>query len=160
MKINDVFLGLIMLVVGVAIVLHAQTFPVIAGMQYGPEFFPTLIGSGIALCGLGMVGRGFISARNGAGKPWVTKPDWMRERINVWRALGVLAAVVFYIVGSPVLGFMLTIFLTTLGLLLLLANPIWLSVSIAVILPVVLHFGFSVGLRVPLPRGFIEKLFI
>ncbi|WP_299969472.1 tripartite tricarboxylate transporter TctB family protein [uncultured Roseobacter sp.] len=160
MRINDLFLGLIMLVLGLAIALHAQTFPVMAGMQYGPEFFPTLIGTGIALCGLGMVVRGVVDARAGADEPWVTVPDWMRVRINVLRALGILGAVVFYIVASPVLGFMLTIFVTTLGLLLLLANPLWLSMGVAVALPVVLHFGFSVGLRVPLPRGIIEKLLI
>ncbi|MFK7763977.1 MAG: tripartite tricarboxylate transporter TctB family protein [Roseobacter sp.] len=158
MKINDAFMGLIMLVIGVSIVLHARTFPVMAGMQYGPEFFPTIIGSGIALCGLGMVARWIAIRGQGAQEPWVTVPDWMGSRINVLRALGVLGAVVFYIVASPSLGFMLTIFLTTLGLLLLLANPLWLSTTIALILPVVLHFGFSVGLRVPLPRGVIEKL--
>ncbi|MEP2641545.1 tripartite tricarboxylate transporter TctB family protein [Roseobacter sp.] len=155
MKINDAFLGLIMGVIGVAIVLHAQTFPVMAGMQYGPEFFPSIIGGGIALCGVGMVVSWATSRR---ADPWVTVPDWMRSQINVVRALGVLAAVVFYIIASPALGFILTIFLTALGLLLLLANPLWLSMIIALVLPAVLHFGFSVGLRVPLPRGIIEKL--
>ncbi|MFK7878192.1 tripartite tricarboxylate transporter TctB family protein [Roseobacter sp.] len=159
MKINDVFLGLIMLVIGVAIALHAQTFPVMAGMQYGPEFFPTIIGGGIALCGLGMVANWAVF-RHGPKQPWVVMPEWMGSRINVLRALGILGAVVFYIVVSPFLGFILTIFLTTLGLLLLLANPLWLSLSIALILPAILHFGFSVGLRVPLPRGVIEKLLI
>lgn len=158
MKINDAFLGLILLVVGAAIVVHARTFPVMAGMQYGPEFFPTIIGGGIALCGLGMMANGVVARRNGALDPWVTVPDWMGSKINIVRALGILVAVVFYIVASPILGFMLTIFLTTLGLLLVLANRLWLSVAIALILPVVLHFGFSVGLRVPLPRGVIEKL--
>lgn len=159
MKINDVFLGLIMLVIGVVIALHAQTFPVMAGMQYGPEFFPTIIGGGIALCGLGMVAN-WAAFRHGPKQPWVVIPEWMGSRINVLRALGILGAVVFYIVASPFLGFILTIFLTTLGLLLLLANPLWLSLSIALILPAILHFGFSVGLRVPLPRGVIEKLLI
>lgn len=159
MKLNDMFLGLIMLVVGVVIALHAQTFPEMAGMQYGPEFFPTLIGIGIALCGLGMVVSSAVS-RDSAAEPWVTAPAWMGSWINVLRALGVLGAVVFYVVASPILGFMLTIFLTALGLLLLLANPLWLSLLIALILPVVLHYGFAVGLRVPLPRGIIEKLLI
>lgn len=160
MKINDAFLGLIMLVVGISIALHAQTFPVMAGMQYGPEFFPTIIGSGIALCGFGMVASWAVSSRQGTPEPWVSVPDWMGHPINVIRALGVLAAVVFYIIVSPFLGFILTIFLTTLGLLLLLANSVWLSALIALLLPAVLHFGFSVGLRVPLPRGIIEKLLI
>ncbi len=158
MKVNDAFLGILMLTLGVAIVLHAQTFPVMAGMEYGPEFFPSLIGSGIALCGFGMVVSWGITARKGAAEPWVTIPDWMRTPINLLRAFGILASVVFYILAAPTLGFILTMFLTTFGLLLLLANPLWLCAVIAVILPAILHIGFSTGLRVPLPRGIIERL--
>lgn len=158
MKINDALLGIIMLVFGVGITMHAQTFPVMAGMQFGPEFFPTVIGTGIALCGLGMVAKWAVATRKGTSEPWVTVPGWMHERINLLRGIGILAAVVFYILSVPHLGFILTMSLTAFGLLILLANPLWLSIAIAIVLPLVLHFGFSVGLRVPLPRGVIEKL--
>ncbi len=156
MKVNDIVLGGIFGVLGVAIILHARTFPVMAGMQFGPEFFPIVIGLGMALAGLGLLVSGIVAARQGACGPMVEIPDWMRDRLNVLRALGIIAAVAFYIVTVPFLGFLLTMFLTTLGLLTLLGNSWWLSGLIALILPVVLHFGFSVGLRVPLPRGVIE----
>lgn len=158
MKINDAFLGALMLGLGAGIVLHAQTFPIMAGMAYGPEFFPTVVGTGIALCGLGLMSKWAIAARKGHSEPWVITPDWMQDRVNILRAMGILVAVVFYILVVPYLGFILTIFLTSFGLLVLLANPLWLSAVIAAILPVILHLGFSMGLRVPLPRGVIEKL--
>lgn len=156
MKLNDALLGLLMLIIGTSVVLHAQTFPIMAGMQYGPEFFPTVIGSGMALCGAGMLVSWALARRKGATEPWIIVPDWMGTPLNLARALGILFAVVFYILAAPFLGFILTVFLTAFGLLVLLGNRLWISGVIACILPVVLHLGFSVGLRVPLPRGLIE----
>lgn len=158
MKFNDMLLGALMAALGIGIALHAQTFPVMAGMQYGPEFFPTIIGAGIALCGFGLIGKSALSTPPAERTRLVTLPDWMQDRVNIMRALGVPAAVVFYILAAPHLGFLLTMFLTTFGLLALLGNPIPLSTLIALILPAILHLSFSMGLRVPLPRGIIEKL--
>lgn len=158
MKFNDMALGVFMTAFGGGVALHAQTFPIMAGMQFGPEFFPTIIGVGMAICGMGLMSKWAIATRRGEGNPWVTRPDWMQDRISLIRAMGVLLAVVFYVIAVPYLGFLLTMFLTTFGLLALLGNALWLSGLIALVLPAILHLSFSIGLRVPLPRGVLETL--
>ena len=158
MKFDDAALGLIVLIAGAAIVVTASGFPEMAGMTYGPAFFPTLIGIGFGLCGLALLVSGLLARKRQEAGPWLALPDWFGDRTAVMRAIGVLLAVVAYALLSGWLGFLLTVFLITAGLLLLLQVTKLVSAALAIALPLLLHYGFSVLLRVPLPRGPIEVL--
>jgi putative tricarboxylic transport membrane protein len=130
-----------------------------AGMTYGPEFFPTLIGIGFCLCGLSLLLSGLLAQRGAERVPLVTLPAWFSDRLAVLRAVGVVAAVAAYALFVGMLGFHLTVFLITAALLLMLDAPRLITAVISVALPLVLHYGFSIILRVPLPRGPFEQFF-
>ncbi|MGI9418757.1 MAG: tripartite tricarboxylate transporter TctB family protein [Geminicoccaceae bacterium] len=157
MTFSDAALGLIVLIAGVVIVFVANGFPEMAGMTYGPAFFPTLIGVGFGLCGLSLLISGVLAWRREDAGAWLTLPGWLGDRRASMRASGVVVAVIAYALLSGWLGFLLTVFLITAGLLLLLDVSKPVSAAIAVALPLILHYGFSVILRVPLPRGPIES---
>lgn len=159
MKLNDMALGVVITALGAAIIYHARGFPDMAGMEYGPAFFPTLIGAGFAICGVSLLGNGALAVLRGTADPWVVRADWMGTRLNTMRALGVIVAVIAYVFLVESAGFLLTVFVVTLALLVLLGNGAFRSLSIAIILPLILYYAFQIGLRVPLPRGPIEMMF-
>ncbi|MEZ5935269.1 MAG: tripartite tricarboxylate transporter TctB family protein [Alphaproteobacteria bacterium] len=159
MAFSDAALGLIVLLAGAAVVWTASGFPEMAGMAYGPAFFPTLIGIGFCLCGLSLLLSAWLShQRAGVRLPWLTPADWFGDRMAVARVLGVVVAVIVYALLCGWLGFLLTMALITGALLLLMGAPKPISAVLAIALPLALHYGFSVMLRVPLPRGPIERL--
>lgn len=158
MRVNDFLLGCIMAVFGAAVILHAAGFPEMAGMAYGPAFFPTLIGAGFAVCGLSLIAGGALARYRGRVEPLFQPPDWMSDRVAVLRAACVPLTVAFYVLAVPFLGFLTTVFAASLALLLVLGNRLPISLTISLILPVLLHYGFSIALRVPLPRGPLERL--
>ncbi len=155
MKLNDLALGLIVAAFGGWVILHVRGFPDMAGMTYGPAFFPGLIGGAFLICGALLAVSALLDPARG---PFATRPAWTRDPLAVARAAGVLAAVVLYALLAPRLGFLLTVFLLTAGLLALMGVRARLIAPIALVLPVALHYGFSVALRVPLPRGALETM--
>jgi len=159
LKFNDAALGLIVFLAGAAIIVTASGFPEMAGMTYGPEFFPTLIGAGFCLCGLSLLASGLLRRQRQGCSPWLLLPTWFGDRLAVFRALGIVGAVIAYAVFSGWLGFLLTVFLITAGLLFLMNVSTLIMAPIAIALPLILHYGFSIILRVPLPRGPLEQFF-
>lgn len=154
-RFNGLLLGLLVLGAGAAIILEARTFPQMGGMEYGPDFFPLLIGAAFCLCGVALMAE----AATGRGRgPLVVLAPWIREPMPLLRAVSVLAAVAIYVLAVPVLGFLLTMALIAFGLLAVMGAPWRWSVPVALLMPLALHYGFSVALRVPLPRGPVERL--
>ena len=154
MKFSDLSLGLIFVVLGIAIVIHVAGFPEMGGMEYGPAFFPRLIGIAFVLTGGTMAVTG-IAARH--RDKLVGLPTWIGDPVALFRVGSVIAAIIAFVLLSPLLGFLLTTALLTLGLLLVMGTRILIAVPIAVVLPIALHFGFAFALRVPLPRGILEQ---
>lgn len=158
MTFNDTVLGIIVGGFGTAVVLHAGGFPEMAGMEYGPEFFPTLIGAAFIIIGATLVVSSFVKSAAERG-PLVALPAWARDPIAVLRAAGVLAAVVAFALLSPIAGFLLTTIAITAGLLVLMGAGWRVVIPMSMALPLVLYYVFSTTLRVPLPRGPLERLF-
>lgn len=154
MKLNDLALGLVVMALGLGVVGYARTFPAMAGMAYGPDFFPTLIGIGLALCGLALV----VGGARRMAEPLVTAPVWFAERPARLRALAVIASVAFFALAVGYLGFLLTMLLLAAGLFAALGARPSIAVPLALILPFSLHYAFAGLLRVPLPRGPLERL--
>ena len=154
MRLNDTFCGLLVLLVGVAVVVYARTFQVTSGQSIGPGFFPTLVGIGLILCGatLGWSGR-----RN-AGTGRVVFEDWVgRPRMVVNGAL-VIGALIFYALAVDQVGFFITAFLFLAVLFVAFGVQRRWIVATAVVVTIGLHFAFYTLLRVPLPWGWLEAI--
>ena len=154
-RFNGVLLGLLVLAAGAAIILEARTFPAMGGMDYGPDFFPVLIGAAFCLCGVALIAEAATARSRG---PLVVLAPWIREPMPLLRAACVPASIAVYVLAVPVLGFLLTMALIAFGLLAVMGAPWRWSVPVALLMPLALHYGFSVALRVPLPRGPVERL--
>lgn len=153
MRFNDLTLGIIVAALGLAVIIAAGRFPDMAGMAYGPAFFPTLIGAGFCLCAVLLIISG-LRARVG---PAMARPAWFYDRLAVARAAAVLLAIAFYVLTSPLIGMLACVFIITLLLARLLGVG-WLgSMALALALPPLLHGVFAVLLRVPLARGWLEN---
>src|SRR3712207_6877700 len=57
MWMSDAVFGVILVLLAAAIMALAQAFPDMPGQDYGPALFPTLIASGLGLCGLVLLVR-------------------------------------------------------------------------------------------------------
>lgn len=156
MRLNDLALGCIALLLGLGVIFEASRFPEMAGMEYGPDFFPKLIGTAFVLVGLGLIAQGGLARLAGRHEPLVQLEAWWSDRASVIRAVAVVIAVPAYALLAGHLGFILTVALIALALLAVMGARWWQAVPVVLLLPFVLHKGFADLLRVPLPRGVVE----
>jgi putative tricarboxylic transport membrane protein len=152
MKINDAIVGLVLLALAVAVWVAVQGFPNIPGQNVGPALFPTLIAAGLAGSGLILVVGGLKARAEG----WIGLASWTRSPRLLFRAFLVVAALLFYVLAAPVLGFFLS---GTLILLILFAafgaRPLP-GAAIAVLSTWLIQEAFVGLLRVPLPPGLFQ----
>ena len=158
MKFDDTILGTVLLVFAVLVVSYAQTFPTLAGMSVGPDLFPTIIGSGIGACGLGLIATGLARRRAAGGGPWVGLAPWVRSPRLMGNALAVLVALVFYIFSSKPLGFHITAFVIVGAIMVKLGVSARAAAGFAVAVPLLIHYLFNDLLRVPLPWGVLAPI--
>lgn len=156
MKLNDTIWGVLLLVLGLAVLNDVRTYPSIPGQQYGPNAFPgalavLLIGCAIALIIKGWKTRGVV--------PWIEGGAWLRSPGHVRNFVLTAGALLFYVLAADKLGFLVC------GTLIL-AVLFWslevrqrLIVPIALISTLVIHLIFYKGLRVPLPWGIVPILY-
>ena len=150
MKLNDAVFGLLLLILGSVVLFIVRDYPSIPGQQVGPDLFPGLIAVGLCIGGFILLVRGW-SAR--ASEPWLLMGDWVRSPRHVLALVLLIGSVLFYILVSQQLGFLLTAVLILTTLFRVLQVPLARSVLIAVIAALVIHFAFYKLLRVPLPWG-------
>lgn len=154
MKFNDAVFGAILLLLGLAIVSYVQSFPKIPGQQVGPAIYPGLVAAGLAVCGILLIVSGL---RHRSSQPWFAADDWTRSRQHVVGFLAVIAAVVFYIVASDALGFLLVGFLILFALFQLFGVRPVRAAIVAAVATFLIWFAFYKLLRVPLPWGVFTK---
>jgi putative tricarboxylic transport membrane protein len=151
MKLSDTLSGVLTLLVGLAVVVYARTFPPMPGQSVGPSLFPMIVGTGLIAFGAALAWTG-TRARRG---PWIELDDWVRRPRMIANFALVIADVVFYAVAVDWLGF----FITALAFLsvLFLAFGVRRAriVPLAAIVTLGLHYGFYTLLRVPLPWGLL-----
>jgi len=152
MRIDDRFLGLILVGLGLAIYLTARTFPMMAGIPYGPGFFPSIAAAGLAVCGIIIAVTGTLKSR---AAPAIGPGATVRSaaRGALFRPLAIAVIVVFFGLALPVLGFHIAAFVTVAAAAFVFgAHPI-----VAPVLALAAAFGthamFYSVLRVPLPWG-------
>lgn len=153
MRVNDAIIGAVLVVFAVALALYSQTFPDIPGQQYGASVFPTLIA-------VGMLGSGLLLVVSGlrARAPLLVWADWARERHGVRNVLITVAAILFYILASHRLGFILTAVPILLVLLRMLEVGWIASIVLAVVVTLIVQYVFGSLLYVPLPWGLLAPV--
>ncbi|MGH1466377.1 MAG: tripartite tricarboxylate transporter TctB family protein [Cognatishimia sp.] len=154
MKLDDLINGIVFLVLGILIVIYAQTLPTMAQIEYGPGFLPKIIGAGMALAGAAL-----IFARIWQGKGQVA--GWVSFNGNGLKGImgiGVfLTAIIFYMLTADALGFLIV------APILLLCIVYWferrwkLALGVAIVGTVLLHTFFYQIMKAPLPWGLLLK---
>ena len=157
MRLPDSVTGLFLVGLGAAAAYGGWQLPPVPGQPVGPNVFPLVIGSGLALCGLAIafgVGRTFeeeeeiIPLEAGQKEP-------PQSKLYGLRALLPPALLLFYVAVAERVGFIITaaiiVFVTATAL-----GARWrIALPLAVLAPVGIHLIFSKLLRVPLPIGLL-----
>lgn len=154
MRIHDALSGAVLALLAIAILITVSFYPTIPGQNIGPAAFPGLIAALLLICSLVLVGRGIRGERMAL----FTAGAWMKSLPHVVNFLLVLGSLLFYILCSDFLGFIIA------GMLILAALFYAFHVRALLILPVALgatlliHAIFYKLLRVPLPWGLLQGL--
>ena len=155
MRLNDAVFGVLLLLLGGAVIFGVQGFPTIPGQHVGPALFPGLIAVGLCACGVILLVKGW---RVRATEPWVTWDDWIHSPRHRLGFAVLVGGIVFYIAASNWLGFLPTAVIILYALFSVLRVPPLRGIVIAVIATLVIHFAFYKLLRVPLPWGLLTPL--
>ncbi|MEI7446124.1 MAG: tripartite tricarboxylate transporter TctB family protein [Burkholderiales bacterium] len=151
MKINDALSGAGLLALSGWVFWEIRSFPNIPGQNIGPGAFPGLLAALLAGCAVPLIVRGL--RERAAGGAWFVPGAWMTSGPHLRAFLIAIGCLLFYILLSDRLGFILC------GSLLLMVLFATLKVRPALIVPIALgvtlliHTIFYKGLRVPLPWG-------
>ena len=155
MKLNDAIFGVVLLLLGIVILVHVQSFPKIPGQQVGPALFPGLISAGLVVAGVLLVISGLRARR--AGERWFTLADWMGSRGHFTAFAAVLLGGVAYVWLAGPVGFLLLapvllfVWMAAFGV-----RPAR-AALIAVIGTLAIWYVFYKLLRVPLPWGVLTN---
>lgn len=152
MKIGDAVIGVFLIALAIAILIHIQSYPTIPGQNYGPALFPGVIAVGMIVCGV-LLGLRGVRAR----APLLALSAWTRNPQTATNFLVVCAVLVFYAVAAEPLGFLPTAALALLALFLKLKVRPLAAVVVALVATLAIHFLFYKLLRVPLPWGVLER---
>lgn len=157
MKLNDAIAGALFVAIGISVFIYAGSFPAMRGVAYGPDLFPRIIAVMMGIGGATLI----VSGLRPAGRqPWLQLADWARKPRSYMLFAAVIGSMVFYILTSDRLGFLLSSFLMMSGLLLVTrgASRLVSSLAVAAVVSVAIYVIFVRMLRVPLPYGFVESL--
>ena len=157
MKVNDAISGAGFIVLAGLVYWLTADFPGMYGQPYGPALFPRLIAVLMALAGLGLIVQG---VRKRSEAPLVVRPEWMGSPRHAASFAAMILAVVFYIMASRPLGFVLTGFAILAVLFVLLRGRphVWSSLALAAVTAIAIQQFFGDLLRVPLPWGVLQSV--
>lgn len=153
MKFNDLFAGLLVLMVAAAVAFAARSLPNPAEQPLGPSAFPLILSGLLALCAAILAVNG---ARTTPRGPLLARADWARNRGAVLRLLLVPATVIFYVLCADTLGFLPCAALILAVLFLAGGVHPLQALALACAAALVIHSLFYLGLGVQLPWGPLE----
>ena len=152
MKFNDAISGLLLLLLAVAVLVNVSSFPTIPGQNIGPGAFPGLLAWLLLLCSVLLIVRGF---RSSVRTPLVEMGAWMRSPYHLRNFFITTGCLLFYILASDFLGFLICAFAILCTMFWALQVRARLIVPIALGVTLLIHTIFYKGLRVPLPWGIL-----
>ncbi|WP_276488040.1 tripartite tricarboxylate transporter TctB family protein [Ectopseudomonas mendocina] len=143
---KDFLFGIIFIALGIAVWLMAREFPVVPGMQYGADFFPSLIA-------LGMAAGGLLLAIGGARQLLASGLTSGALQLPSLAVVLPVLLVLAYIYLSEILGAATMMLLIMLVLLLQRGVRVLPALTISVTATAVISLSFGHLLKVPLPIG-------
>lgn len=155
MRFSDAIIGIVLLAFGSAVVIYSQGFPGLPGQNYGPAFFPSIIGFALGGCGVLLIVQGILKRREMA---LVTLGDWASSPRHRANFVIVILALLFYVLVSKPLGFIPTSLLITTFLMVRFGVRLQPAVLMAAVSTLVIHTAFYKLLLVPLPWGILKQL--
>jgi putative tricarboxylic transport membrane protein len=150
-RVNDAVFGAALVALAAAILWLARGFPEMPGQDYGPALFPALMAAGLGLCGVALVARG--APRLAAGEGVVGVAGWE----GGWRRLGdvglIVGGLALWMLAWDVVGFLAggTAYAAA-AMIRFRGRPLS-SLGIALVVVLVIDWGFRRLLLVPLPLG-------
>lgn len=163
--------ALLSVAIGVVVIIYASGMPEVRPGIPGPGLFPTLIGGFMILFGVPLALLSWFRAKPlededevapSHGEPATAETVGVTEgalasspRQAAINAIAFIVAIAFYIVAAEPLGFMLTMTIITVGLMLLLRVKPWKAVVIGFLTALSLWALFEKLLLVQLPNGFL-----
>lgn len=152
MRVNDALIGIVLLALALAVLWHVRTFPPVPGQPYGSALFPTLSAAGLAVTAVLLIVQGWRS-----GAPWFQTSSAATRSTRVAAAV-TIAALVFYLLASQRLGFVVSAAIMLIAMLWSYGVRRSLVVPIALIATLVIHTLFFKFLKVPLPWGVLAPV--
>lgn len=165
MRFNDTVIGAFLLVLSVLLMVHVSLgwswlvatdfsgFPRAMPGKPGPALFPFTLGILLFVTSVVLILHGLRERR-----PAVEVRAWLRRPASVLNALGVVAAVVVYVLFAETVGFLPLVAVLLFLLMKLLEvrtlTALWVSVACALFI----HTFFVKFLLVPLPWGVLEPI--
>jgi putative tricarboxylic transport membrane protein len=144
---TDRWVGVALAVLALAVLWSSSAFPNVPGQKLGASFLPTIVGSGLLLCGLALVLRSLRSKAYSEAEP---APE-VEEHFG--SAMVIVGAVLTYIFLSERIGFLFIAPLCLMAVFLALRVRWQTALYWAIGGTLVVHFAFYKMLRVPLPWG-------
>jgi putative tricarboxylic transport membrane protein len=155
MKFHDAISGAALLLLALAILFNVSSFPTIPGQNIGPAAFPGLLAGLLAVCAVLLIIKG-LRSHNAAG--WIVLGPWMRSWFHLRNFLVTVGCLLFYILASDTVGFLICAMLVLSVMFWALQVRGKLIVPLALGLTLLIHTIFYKGLRVPLPWGWLLPL--
>jgi len=156
MRFNDVFIGVVLLLFGGAVTIHSQlSFPGLPGQEYGPAFFPSIIGVALAGCGVILIVQG-IPKRHEV--PLVALGEWAKSPHHRTNLVIILGCLLFYILAVDFLGFVPTSVAIMTLLMVRFRVRLMNALAMAIASTLVIHLFFYKFLLVPLPWGILQPI--
>jgi len=123
----------------------------------GPQYFPKILAVITAIFGLLLSVKSllpFINKKDQNNNDSADELEKMPWSLSTYRAFGMILIPALYVLGLPVLGYMLSMILSTFFLLIILKEKHWVKIiSMSFLFPLVLYTIFHFGLKVMLPTG-------
>ena len=155
MKFHDTLSGAALLLLALAILFNISSFPNIPGQNIGPAAFPGLLATLLALCAVLLMLKGL---RSKEPQPWIVFGEWMRSAYHLRNFFITVACLLFYILVSEALGFLICAVTVLCVMFWALQVRARLIVPLAIGITLLIHTIFYKGLRVPLPWGVMQPL--
>ncbi len=145
MRIADLIGGIVVLLLGLAVVLYSWQLPYMSEYGPGPGFLPLWVGFGIVGCAIAVIAK-ILKKKEERGA--FSKPQ---TKLGV----RVLVLMVITFLLFPILGFSIALGLFVGASMRAMGKHHWIPCGLtAVITAICIHFIFGHWLDIPLPTGF------
>lgn len=152
-NVPNVVIGLLSALFGGAVALHARGFPTLSGGYPGPGLFPELMGILMVALGIPLAIHGFRGGADESVSGEEDNPDPAFLRRALPNAVAATVVVLLYMLLVERLGFIATMILLNLGLMLKLGVRLLTAILVSVAVSIVVYYLFAGVLYVPLPSG-------